>query len=378
MASRLVPVGPLLGLNNRLAPTRMLVEAGAFLRGARNVELTADGLLRSRAGYVVAAAGGFHSAWADGRDAYAVKNDDLVHIDGRLVQWVAVPGVGNARVSYVRAPDGFVYWTNGERIGRLQGATAREIVTPMPNPVPVASAAAGGLPPGRYQVAFTALDADGESPTTEPQQIDLPEGGGITFAGLTGSTRVYATGPDGEVFNEIPAGDFLTLDNFGAPCATFMLATMPPGRAIAWHKGSLLVARGPYVYVSESYRYGIVNASRAYLPFPAEVTVVQPCEDGVYVCADRTYWIPGDPLDTAPTVVLPFGALRGSNVFDDESQTAYWQSPLGVIVAKPGGAVSAPQDAVLTFNAARSGTTLLRNQDGEKHVLAARFDVESP
>jgi hypothetical protein len=373
-------VGPFLGLNNRLEQTRMLVEAGAFLKVARNVELTADGFLRSRDGFKQAAPGQFRSAWSDARDAYAVKDGDLVHLGPRLAQTVVVPGVGDARVSYERAPDGMVYWTNGERIGRLLGATAREIVTPAPNPVPVAIATTGALPAGRYQVCFTAVGADGESPSTEPQQIVLPAGGGITFAGMTGSTRVYATGPDGEVFNEAPPSDFLTLDNFGAPCSTFMLQAMPPGRAIAWHKGSLLVARGPYLFLSEPYRPGVLNASRGFLSFPAEISVVQPLDDGLYVCADRTYWIPGDPLDTVPTVVLPFGALRGSSTVDGRDGNgglaAYWQSPLGVVVARPGGVVAVPQDAVLTFTGARSGATLVREQDGEKHVLAARFDVE--
>ena len=72
------------------------------------------------------------------------------------------------------------------------------------------------------------------------------------------------------------------------------------------------MARGRWLYVSEPYRYGLYNARRGFIPFPSEITVVQPCEDGVYVCADKTYWLPGDPLATTPVVLLPYGALLGS------------------------------------------------------------------
>lgn len=383
--SRTVAISQLLGLNNRLAPTRMETvlpsrATAAWLKSASNVDLTADGFLRSRRGFVQASAGVFHSLWddpLDARDAYVVKNGDLIHLDQRtLAQTVAVPAVGQARVSYARLPDGLVYWTNGTQIGRLQGATPRALVTPAPNPVPVAAATAGGLPPGRYQVCFTALGVDGESASTEPQQISLPSGGGIAFSGLATNTRAYATGPDGEVFNEIALGDYLSLGNQGAQLATLMLAAMPAGRAIAHYRGSLLVARGPYLYLSQPYRYGLLHAGRGFIPFPADISVIQPCEDGLYVCADKTYWIPGDPLNTQPVVVLPYGALPGSAAFDPKEQTAYWQGAQGVVVAKPGGQVSVPQDEALIFTAAGSGATQLRERDGERHVIAARFDVE--
>lgn len=379
--SREVSIGAFIGLNNRLPVTRLETSLAnrspaTYFRVADNVELTASGLIRRRQGFALASAGGFHSLWADEQDAYAVKDGALLHIHPlTMAQTLAAPDVGAGRVSYARLPDGMVYWTNGRSIGRLSGAVARDAVTPAPNPTPIATATAGSLTPGRYQVCFTALSNDGESATTEPQEVLLPNGGGIAFAGLTPATLVYATGADGAVFNEIAPGDYLSPGNTGAVCSTFMLATMPAGSAIAHYRGSLLVARGKFLYLSEPYRYGLMNAGRGFIPFPKEITVIQPCEDGLYVCADKTYWIPGDPLSANPVVVQPFGALPGSAVFDPEEQTAYWQSRQGVVVAKPGGQTAAPQYAALTFASASSGATLVREQDGERHVIAARFDV---
>lgn len=378
------PIGTLLGLNNRLPVTRLDVSLpnggnAAWLRVATNIDLTQNGFLRSRPGFGLSVAGGWHSLWSDDKDAYGVFNGDLVHIDHRtLARTVAVPGLGSGRVSYSRLPDGMVYWTNGTRIGRLSGSVARELVTPSPNPVPIASATGGGLPAGRYQVCFTAIGPDGESASTEPVQIELPAGGGIAFAGLAANTLVYATGPDGEVFNEVAGGDYLSPSTDGAPCDTLMLSAMPAGQALAHYKGSLLVARGRWLYVSEPYRYGLHNPRRGFMPFPADISVVQPCEDGVYVCADKTYWLPGDVMATTPVVLLPYGALPGSAAFDETTQTAYWQGPEGAVIARPSGALSVPQDDALIFKPAGTGFTWVRELLGDRHLVTARLGVTTP
>ena len=378
------PIGTLLGLNNRLPVTRLDVSLpnggnAAWLRVATNIDLTQNGFLRSRPGFGLAAAGAWHSLWADGQQAYGVCNGDLVHIERRTLALSAlVPAVGAGRVSFCRLPDGMVYWTNGTRIGRLSGLSPRNAVTPTPNPVPTASATTGGLPPGRYQVCFTALGADGESASTEPAAIALPNGGGIAFSGLTAGTLIYATGPDGEVFNETPSGDYLSPSPDGAPCDTFMLSAMPAGQALAHYKGSLLVARGRWLYVSEPYRYGLHNPRRGFMPFPADISVVQPCEDGVYVCADKTYWLPGDVMATTPVVLLPYGALPGSAAFDETTQTAYWQGPEGAVIARPSGALSVPQDDALIFKPAGTGFTWVRELLGDRHLVTARLGVTTP
>ena len=381
--TREVSFRKIVGLNNRLPITRMTVtlpdrSKGVHLLVADNIDVTDSGLIRRREGFSLALGGAWHSVWGDAHGAYGVRNGDLVRIEsGAASSTVVVASVGDAPVSFVRPPDGFVYWSNGARIGRLDGTVATPAVSPAPNPVPVVTATAGGLPAGRYQVCFTAFGANGESRSTEPVQIELPENGGLSFSGLTTETLIYATGPDGEVFNEIPHGDYVSLDNFGASCQTFMLGDMPPGQALAHYRGSLLVARGKFLYISEPYRYGLYNPRRGFIPLPAEISIVQPCEDGVYVCADKTYWIPGDPLNTAPIVVLPYGALPGSTAFDIETQTAYWQGPNGVVIGRPGGNVTVPQDAALIFGPAESGSTLLRLQRGEKHLITARLGVAS-
>lgn len=381
--TRDVSISTILGLNNRLTLTRMDAAvsnsaSASWLRTADNIDLCTNGFLRRRLGFSAAASGDWHSLWSDPLGAYAVNNGDLVHLSEDLTQTIVLSGVGGTRMSYARLPDGMVYWTNGPKIGRIDGTTPREVSTPVPNPAPVASASGGGLRPGRYQVCFTSIGPEGESGSTEPVQFQFGVYGGIEFTGLGPDTLVYVTGPDGDVFNEIVGGSYQSPSNDGAACDTFMLKSMPAGQALAHHRGSLLVARGPWLHISEAYRYGLYNAGRGFIPFPAPISVVQPCEDGVYICADKTYWLPGDPLTSSPTVVLPYGALPGSSMFDPEEQVAYWQGQQGAVVARPGGMVTAPQNTALTFPAAENGFTWVRRQLGDKHLITSRFGVATP
>ncbi|MNL02650.1 hypothetical protein D3C87_1231640 [compost metagenome] len=379
---RTVKLGSLApGLNNRLEWTRLgrtLPDRSkaTYLYAADNVDLSANSYLRRRRGFMGAITGDCHSVWGDGGEGYAVIDRVLSHLEPvALGQTPLIADLPPVALAYARAPDGWVYWSNGQQIGRLQGVQARPHITPTPSPAPTAAATAGALPAGRYQVAFTADGQDGESAATVPVVVDLPDGGGIAFSGMAAGMRVYATGPNGEIFNEVQGGAFLSLTNLGARAATILLAPMPPGRALAIYGGSLLVAVGNTVCVSEPYRYGLMNPSRGYIPFPAPVTVVQPCEDGVYVAADKTYWLAGDILDTTAATVLPFGALRGSSGFSPEQQFAWWQSPQGLVIAQPGGQVTTPQSDALAFGDAASGASWYRERDGMRHIVAARIDA---
>lgn len=146
-----------------------------WLRVASNIDLTADGFIRRRRGFSRALSGQGHSLWADELNAYGVRNGELVRIDHRTLEvTVVVAGVGSESVSYARLPHGMVYWTNARRIGRLDNAAARELVTLAPNPVPVAVPTAGSLPPGRYQVCFHGLALTGSRPARSRRRSCWP------------------------------------------------------------------------------------------------------------------------------------------------------------------------------------------------------------
>jgi len=110
---------------------------------------------------------------------------------------------------------------------------------------------------------------------------------------------------------------------------------------------------------------------------------VEPCETGVFVCADKTYWLAGGLLDTAPAVVLPYGGLprSGGSVLTPDgqgTQQAFWLSPRGLVIGTPDGAAANVQEHALKFGNARAGATLFREQDGAHHIIAARQEAARP
>lgn len=384
-----------LGVNNRLPPTqlgRTLPDRSpaTYLSAGDNVDLTGRGYLRRRAGSTLQQAGvAAHSVWGDGDEGYMAVGNTLVHLEGvgdSLLSTVVISGLPElARISYERMPDGDVAWSNGFTIGRLRGSVARPLVTLRPSVVPAITLTSGALPEGRYQMAFTAIANGIESGSTTPIQIDVPENGGIAMAGLSPGVRVYMTGPNGAVFNHIEVVDeIVTLTNTGTELRSLMLADMPPGQVVRWYRGSLLVANGPALCLSEPYVPGLMNASKGYILFPAPITVVEPCEGGVFVCADRTYWLAGALLDAQPVVVLQYGGLLGSgsrmptNDGDASGQRVCWLSPRGLVVGGSDGSVAAVQEKALKFGRADSGATLFRERDGANRVIATRQNAARP
>ncbi len=382
---RLKPIG----LNNRLPITQLDVptprdSTPVWLAVAENVDILGGSYVRRRNGFALATPGIWHSLWGAGADTFGVREEDgvaslyrLSSVDGAVQTDLVAVLDTTQKLHYTSTPDGNVYVSDGVQLRRIEGMALVDLGVEPPNLSPIAFETSGGLPVGRYQVFFTSIGAAGESCSTAVQTVFLPNGGGIAFSGLTADTAIYATDADGVIFNEVHSRDYVSLGNEGGECGTFMLKPMPAGHSLCHYKGSLFSAVGQWLYISEPYRYGAYYPGRGFIPFPADISIVAPCEDGIYVCADKTYWLPNDPLDTSPVVVLPHGALPGSVAFDEDAVVAYWQCDNGVILAKPGGVVEAVQDEALKFRKAALGHSWVREQGGDKHLITTRFGATS-
>lgn len=387
MATNPVSLGNFLGVNNRLEATRLGVTLpgnvrATWLRAADNVDLD-GGFLRRREGFGEALASGrAHSLWGDGEpDGYAVLDGALQRLTlagAGLDADELLTGFTSAPVSFARMPTGSVVWSDGLRIGAIRDGVAGDLAPAAPNPVPVVNVVAGGLPAGRYLIAFTAFGAGGEGPPTAPRQFDVPEGSGFVFTGL-GAGRAYVSGPNGDILT-LAAGDtFVSLTNTGPRLDSLLLERMPAGQIVRHYSAQLLVARGSMLCWSEPYRYGLWNPGKSFIQFRAPITVVEPCEAGVFVCADRTYWLAGDLAATTQQAVLPYGGVAGSGHQQrgsDDVLRAFWVSPHGLVVGTPDGSAKAVQEAALKFSGAARAATLYREGRGIDQAIFTRQGIE--
>lgn len=393
---RTVKLGSLApGLNNRLEPTQLQTvlpdrSPATYLYSAENVDINDKGYLKRRAGQALTIAGLAHSIWADERDAYVVLNDELLHLrqgDGGLAMTIIRIGMPRLPVSYSRGGDGEVYWSNGSAIRRVSAGQDRPVATdPLPSS-PSIALGTGGLPAGKYIVAFTVVGPDGESPSTPPVQIDVPENGALVLGAVPAGAQIYVSGPNGDVPTLQGAGDggpftLYTLSAGGRRCATLNAAVMPAGTIVRHYNGAMLVASGNALYISLPYNYGLLDPVRGYITFPTAITLVEPLDSGLFLATeDLTYWIT-DVLTGADGLheTLPYGAVPGSSeqlpAQKQGQRQVCWNSPRGLVIGSNDGSARALQDDVLTFSDAASGATLFRERDGMRQVITSRFGAE--
>lgn len=371
------------GVNNRLDNTQLTRDTQTSgrlqqLEGADNVDLNDAGRVKRRPGQTLAVTGRTHSLWADGPDAFAVLLGNLQRLsDGgaSLLRTTIRPGMPDLYVSYSRGANGHVYWTNGLELRRIVGNADRAASAAPLQRVPVISLAPGALAPGLYLVAITRADIDGESPAATVQ-VQVPANGGLTFT-ASEPVRVYMSGPDGSILTHQATGTTVTIvthNENGPRCETLNRAPMPAGTIVRHFNGRMLVARDNILFISDPYNYGLYDPARSFIPLPSPINMLEPTAGGVYIGADKVYWL--TDFTAAPLAdVTPYPALPRSSGVSPDKQEVFWLSEHGVVIGDATGTAKLPQDDRLAFGGATSGATLYRKQDGMTQIVGTRANA---
>ena len=390
MSANTAPIGPFVGINNRLPDHQLgIVErgrkAGDYLRNAVNVDLTDAGTLQRRKGSTRVLSGSdCHSLWSDGVRALFVDGDAIKALpSGDTVR----SGLAYGRpVSWCSLPDGRVAWSNGIELGFIDhSGSAAPLATP--NPAPIVTASEGGaLKAGSYQVAITAIDVEGrESGATWPVQVTVPDNGRIEVSGLPGTlVAIYLSPLNGDLLYHAmttSASSFvfpLIPSTLGRQLDTIGLAPLPPGRIVRYYHGRLLTSDATQLFYSEPFAYWLYNPFRNRIPL-AGLTLVEPVEGGLYLATeDKTWWLPGADIDQPERLVeiLPYGAVRGAVTRSNNNAQVLWFSKRGLVVGDVQGQVKNLQEDALAVRPGRKGAALLREEDGMRQVISSVFGAE--
>lgn len=396
-----IALGPFRGINNRLRDTQLAVSeggrpAGNFLRDALNVDLGESGTVLRRQGYALALAGSQMRSLHrlnDGRALVARGSRVLLLTErgGQLDSVVAFDGVSPFNeLSYANV-GADTYFSDGVQFWRWRS----EVITPHGVPIPstrpsISLKAGGSLPAGVYQVAFAHLAADGqESGMTDKVAVDvsfnqaeisfriptaqLPDGviAVVAYMSDVNGDQLYRMAANGVPGAVIRIG---LLPEGGSQAQTQYLTPMPAGRIVREYKGRLLVARGNVLYKSQPYAYALHDPVADFVLFPADIDMVAPVEGGVYVAADKTYFIAGD--FEGMRVVLPCGAAFGSDTSLPESTGVAWLSHRGLVTADTLGTVSSKQEATVAIDKPQAAATLFREERGMRQLVSAVSQTE--
>ena len=380
------------GINNVAKETAVPEEA---LRDALNVDLDNAGKPRIREGRTKVYSGsGIHSLHSGAAGDIFVEGSTLKSLLSNNTASTIGDLSSRDRVSYTELNDttylsnGFEVW----KIGSDKTLKLNGVAGPKGQPLPSFTASTGALEPGKYLFAVTFVDADGEeSGASIAIDIETSQKGSILFEAIPQNAaathvRLYGTEPGGQVlreFAEIPMGTLtyvVTRTVQGRVLETQFMERLPPGRILREFNGRLYTADGWTLYYSEALRYGQYRPAENFITFPEDITIVQPVDDGIYVVADKTYFLSGaNPKEFSQNVVSEYPGIYGTgttmngSVFDSElvGEVAYWYSSAGAMLGLQGGAVRALMENSVAFPSYEEGVTGLRSENGIRQAVTA-------
>ena len=364
------------------------------LRRAVNYDIMDGGDLHRRRGRTLAYTGTIvpHTLYSNGSRVLFVEGGSMWELRKDLAgvwnRQLFRTGVTNRAVTYLDV-NGEIYWSNGLFTGVIDG-DGRDlpwgIRGPHEQPNVSAAASGGNLEAGTYQVAITFLDDDGqESGTPSAKIVEITTSGGSIQVQdiptpVDGSTiQVYCSSANGEGLYRVgqlipgtPDYRITAVSNQQTIKLQTQFGIVPPaGSVLEYFNGRIYIAEGSVVWFTDALRYGLVKPHRNFLQFPEPVTVMKAVADGIYICADQTYWISGvDTSEFQQIPVLPYGAVSGTGINLPESDNVAWFSEHGVIIGGLEAQVTNVQEDKSAVGKFENGAMVFRKQRGLRQIVA--------
>lgn len=382
------PLGPFLGLNNRLPDYALRIATaqikGDYLAQADNVDLDNANRVRRRAGFgLVQAMTGAHSVFKNYLvRASTIYSFTLAPYSETLVKVLE----SDAKMSWLEF-NGSVYFSNGTDSGRIESGTVYPWAMPTPG-TPVCTSIAGTIPAGLYQVAVSYFNnvtgEEGGLSASNNFEVTAPGTIRVTLPGaVTGAThvKVYISKINGEVpalYTTVTAATAsvdITSTNTTQTGGMTYVEPLPAGTRIFMHMGRLCSVKDNILFYSDPYRIGYYQPHEGYIPFATTVSIATPCQMGVYVAADKTYWIPGDlkTPDHPISDVLPYGAVPGTEFeFPHESKVG-WMSAKGFAVGDTQGEAQTPTIGQVDVTLPASGCSYFFESGGIRRVFSCGY-----
>lgn len=383
-----LPIGPFLGINNRLPDFSLATESGYWLREAENVDIDNSGKIRRRQyASLIQSASAPHSLYTTtGGIRYAVIGGTMYTVTlPSYTQTLFKALSNNDKVSYVEY-NGALYYSNGTDSGRIEAGTWYPWALPTPTN-PTVATVAGSLYKGWYQVAVAYYNnVTGEEGGVSPSSnYELAAVGGLRItlpSATSGATHVnvYVSSVNGAIpmlVASVATGaatyDVTSEAVIAQGREAFQRYEEPiPAGVPFMHNGRLCTYSGASIYLGIAARPGYYIPTDPMLSFPSDVTNAISGQNGVYVTADKTYWFAGADVLDAQTVVdvLPFGAVPGTAFSVPYKPLVGWFSENGFVLADISGQATAPMLNNVDLTPPASGVTGVFSSNGYYRVVS--------
>lgn len=371
------------GINN-VAPDTDLPEGS--LVSAVNVDIDKEGNVISRKGYTKVYSGNnIHSLYK----SYFVEGTELKEFNG----------ISSSTLVFELRPNRFLAWeeVNGAYI-YSDGLTVNmlnhgQLGVSTPSNNPTLSETTGLLDKGIYQVAICHIDRNtGEvSGANIASTITVSDSGGILLTDIPISPEGYdiiifvstqngeGVYQNGTVLNGVTTYTVINSRKSTNILSTQFMSPMLGGHIIRHYNARLYIANDNVLYFSEPFRYGLMKTAKNFFQFNSKITVLQVVEDGIYVIADKTYFLQGnEPKDMQQLTVSLDKAIEGTGItvsadlFDIESssQMGYWFSEKGAMLGMPSGQIKQVTKNNIAINEdLMHGVSMLKEIEGIRQLI---------
>lgn len=387
------PVIKFTGLNNRLRPSEFPVKDGQKDYGrlfkAVNVQFDNNGqALLPCQNLSSVYAGDCHSIHVSHVGTLFVENDNLYKLSAPLPVEL-LSNIGADRVFYALVGD-TVYFSNGTFSGRyVKGdLTAKEWGVAVPDAPDVAAITTGGMFAGDYRVAITWI-AGSESGAVNSVKVTVAEGGGISLTNFPTAPdyvthfAVWLSSVNGEtlyLYDEYPVATSSV--NLVKSIGTIPLETQfgaPPepesDGVMCAHYGQIFYSDGPYLrYTHIGTRGPNYGIQFPFNYFPIDTTDIQliiSMPNVLYVGTDKGIYRIVNINGDVPPILEPLidcAAVKGSECYDPNGNSAYFMSDRGVIMATTQGLQEITYNDV-AIPSYLSGSSTITEIDGIKYFL---------
>ena len=379
------------------------------LRDAVNVDVRTSGNITSRYGIrQVTASPGANSIFAGTKWMYWVTGGNMYRSQGGSATFVATNGsYGLAPISFLEL-NGVVYYSNEYCSGMIDANMVHQAWgLPVPHSptltdltgtgsftttwpqgltgTPVYACATGSY---LYQVAYTFVSSTGEesgavnstpvacNDTPNIRVINIPQSTDTRIA----FTRVYCTGPDGDVLYhvaDVPAGTTnLTIGEFpgaGIELLTQYNSPPPQGQLIEYCRGKIYVASGNTLWWTEPLQFGIHDNTANFQMFPQRITLLKAVPDGLFISSDKTGFLKNpSEKDTEWMPLGDFQAIEGAACKAPDTTDIYFfaNSNAGLVKGIEGGKIEfVTKDRLALPDYKNGGHATYAHKNGHKQIL---------
>ena len=373
------------GINNRANFREM---PDGFVRDLVNLDPLVGGVLGLRSGFTqVSAATQGRGALAIGSKILFADGESLICFDTQTNASHTLADIAGAGRFVGVVHNSELFFCTANQSFRFDGSVLRPWGVPTVFSQPVPTITGGGLSVGTYQAAVTIVNAQGEEGgTTSPIQITVQDGQGLAFAppGLAPGEkyRLYVSPNAAETlylqYEGTEAYTVTTLRDDTARLDNLNLIAPQGGDQIATFNGLILLADGDILWHTLPFRPHLLDRSNSFFQYSAPITVVVPVQTGVFVCADKTYFLTAAGTDQlSQTKCADYGAVAGTAAVLPDGR-AMWMTPYGLAIGAIDGSVTLVSAANFVPQLAQEGASGVIDHNGNQMVITTMAGPRGP